>query len=337
MIFAPQPESPGVARETVLVAEDDPIFRRLFESRLQSWGYRVITAEDGTEAWELLQRRNTADLLILDWIMPGVDGIELCRRIRATQQDRYRYILLVSGKDEKQDVVSGLEAGADDYLTKPFDIGELRARVRAGIRILTLQHELIQAREALRFQATHDDLTGLWSRGTTLHLLKGELERGLRARTPTGILMIDVDHFKRVNDTFGHLNGDTVLIEAARRIDRSVRIYDFVGRYGGEEFLVVLSNCTLEDLQKIAERARRAFAEAPVMMRDGEVSVTVSIGGAMASGEVPELGLLSAADSALYEAKRSGRDRVVIGSWEGHRSPPSNTADGGIQLTTLRK
>jgi two-component system, cell cycle response regulator len=336
-IFVPQPESSGVARETVLVAEDDPIFRRLLESRLQSWGYRVITAEDGTEAWELLQRRNTADLLILDWIMPGVDGIELCRRIRAVQQDRYRYILLVSGKDEKQDVVSGLEAGADDYLTKPFDIGELRARVRAGTRILALQHELIQAREALRFQATHDDLTGLWSRGTALHLLKAELERGLRARTPTGILMIDLDHFKRVNDTYGHLNGDMVLIEAARRIDRSVRIYDFVGRYGGEEFLVVLSNCTLDDLQKIAERARRAFAEAPIMMHAGEVGVTVSIGGAMASGELPELELLSAADSALYEAKRSGRDRVVIASCAGQRTPPSNTADWGTQLTTFRK
>ena len=297
----------------------------------------MITAEDGTQAWELLQRPNTADLLILDWIMPGVDGIELCRRIRAIQQDRYRYILLVSGKDDKQDVVSGLEAGADDYLTKPFDIRELRARVRAGTRILTLQHELIQAREALRFQATHDDLTGLWSRGTTLHLLKGELERGLRSRTPTGILMIDVDHFKRVNDTHGHLNGDMVLIEAARRIDRSVRIYDFVGRYGGEEFLVVLSNCTLEDLQKIAERARRAFADAPIMMHAGEVSVTVSVGGVMALSEVRELDLLSAADSALYEAKRTGRDRVVIGMCEGNQVRHSNPKEWSPSLITLPK
>jgi diguanylate cyclase (GGDEF)-like protein len=297
----------------------------------------VITAEDGTQAWELLQHPNTADLLILDWIMPGVDGIELCRRIRAIQQDRYQYILLVSGKDEKQDVVAGLEAGADDYLTKPFDIGELRARVRAGTRILTLQHELIQAREALRFQATHDDLTGLWSRGTTLHLLKGELERGLRARTPTGILMIDVDHFKRVNDTYGHLNGDMVLIEAGRRIDRSVRIYDFLGRYGGEEFLVVLSNCTLEDLEKIAERARRAFAEAPIAMHAGEVNITVSIGGVMARSEVPELELLAAADSALYEAKRTGRDRIVIASCGTNQAGHANPTEWGAQFTTLRK
>ena len=321
----------------MLVAEDDPIFRRLLESRLQSWGYQVITAEDGTQAWELLQRPNTADLLILDWMMPGVDGIELCRRIRAIQQDRYRYILLVSGKDDKQDVVSGLEAGADDYLTKPFDIRELRARVRVGTRILTLQHELIQAREALRFQATHDDLTGLWSRGTTLHLLKGELERGLRSHTPTGILMIDVDHFKSVNDTHGHLNGDMVLIEAARRIDRSVRIYDFVGRYGGEEFLVVLSNCSMEDLQKIAERARRAFADAPIMMHAGEVSVTVSVGGVMASSDVRELELLSAADAALYEAKRTGRDRVVISSCEANQIRQANPTEWSTPLLTLRK
>jgi two-component system cell cycle response regulator len=173
----------------------------------------VITAENGAEPWKLLQQRHTPDLLVLDWIMPGVDGIEVCRRIREKQRDRYKYILLVSGKDEKQDVVAGLEAGAGDYLTKPFDIGELRARLRAGKRILALQHKLIQAREALRFQATHDDLTGLWSRGATLHLLSCELQRGHRSRTPTGILMIDLDHFKSVNDTYGHLHGDAVLKE----------------------------------------------------------------------------------------------------------------------------
>lgn len=217
------------------------------------------------------------------------------------------------GERQKQDVIAGLEAGADDYLTKPFDIGELRARLRAGKRILTLQRELIQAREALRFQATHDDLTGLWSRGATLHLLGCELQRGLRSRTPTGILMIDLDHFKSVNDTYGHLNGDAVLKEAGCRINQAVRNYDFAGRYGGEEFLVVLSNCTLDDLKKIIERARRAFAETSISTDAGDVSATVSIGGVVASSEIPDLELLSAADSALYEAKRTGRNRVVIG------------------------
>jgi two-component system cell cycle response regulator len=306
----------GNASATVLVAEDDPIFRRLLQARLHSWDYRVITAKDGTEAWELLQQPSPPDLLILDWIMPGVDGIELCRRIRATQRERYQYIVLVSGRDEKQDVVAGLEAGADDYLTKPFDIGELRARLRTGARILSLQRELIQAREVLRFQATHDDLTGLWSRGTALQLLNAELERGLRFGGQTGILMIDIDHFKRVNDTYGHLNGDAVLKEAGRRLKNSVRSYDFVGRYGGEEFLVVLSNCTADKLKEIAERARCAFAQTPISTDAKDLRVTISIGGVVAPSEIWDLELLSAADSALYEAKRTGRNRVVIGSCE---------------------
>jgi two-component system, cell cycle response regulator len=289
----------------------------------------VITAEDGAEAWKLLQQRYTPDLLILDWIMPGVDGIEVCRRIREKQRDRYQYILLVSGKDEKRDVVAGLEAGADDYLTKPFDIGELRARLRAGKRILALQHKLIQAREALRFQATHDDLTGLWSRGATLHLLGCELQRGLRSRAPTGILMIDLDHFKSVNDTYGHLNGDAVLKEAGCRIDHALRSYDFVGRYGGEEFLAVLSNCTPDDLQNIAERARCAVAETPISTDAGDVSVTVSIGGIVASSDLPVLKLLSAADSALYEAKEAGRNRVMIGLCEASRTQHTKATEGG--------
>ena len=300
--------------ETILIAEDDPIFRRLLQSRLQTWGYRVIAAEDGTQAWELLQQANTPDLLILDWMMPGLDGIELCRRMREKQNDRYPYILLVSGKDEKQDVVAGLEAGADDYLTKPFDVGELRARLRAGKRILSLQQELIQAREALRFQATHDDLTGLWSRGATMQLLSGELQRGLRSDTSTGILMIDLDHFKKINDTYGHLIGDAVLKETGHRIHHAVRSYDFVGRYGGEEFLAVLSDCSLEDLPVIAERARAAIGETPIATNAGQVRVTVSVGGAAAWSGMQDVEVLSIADAALYEAKGTGRNRVVIGS-----------------------
>jgi two-component system, cell cycle response regulator len=273
----------------------------------------VIAAKDGAEAWGLLQQSNTPDLLILDWMMPGLNGVELCRRIRERHQGSYQYILLVTGKDGKQDVVEGLEAGADDYLTKPFDVGELRARVSTGKRILSLQRELIQAREDLRFQATHDSLTGLRSRGATLDLLASELQRASRSHTPTGILMIDLDHFKKVNDTHGHPVGDAVLREAAHRISDAVRSYDFVGRYGGEEFLAVLSNCTLDDLRMVAERIRCAVAEAAVATKAINVTVTVSIGGVVTSNGTDDLELLSAADSALYEAKRSGRNRVVIG------------------------
>ena len=320
--------------ETVFLADDDPIFRRLLESRLKSWGYRVILAEDGNQAWKLLQQSNTPDLLILDWIMPGIDGIELCRRVRAMPQERYQYILLLSGKDQKRDVVAGLEAGADDYLTKPFDISELRARLRAGKTILMLQHELIQAREALRFEATHDDLTGLWSHGATLHLLASELQRSVRSHTDTGVLMMDLDHFKSVNDTYGHLAGDVVLKEAGRRIHQVVRNYDSVGRYGGEEFLVVLSNCTADDLQRIAERARGALSETPISTDAGDVNITISVGGVIGSGDRRDVELLSCADTALYEAKRSGRNRVVIGSCDPIPSSERLSTDTGTQLTS---
>ncbi len=321
---------------TVLVAEDDPFFRKLLQSRLQSWGYQVAIAENGTQAWELLEQSNTPDLIILDWLMPGIDGIELCRRIRARQRerDRYQYILLVSGKDEKRDVVAGLEAGADDYVTKPFDMGELEARLRTGKRILSLQHELIQAREILRYQATHDDLTGLLSRAATLHLLERELQRGRRSRTPTGLLMIDIDRFKSVNDTYGHLNGDTVLKEVAYRISHTMRSYDFVGRYGGEEFVAVLSKCSPDDLRNIAERALSAVSESPVKTEGGDLIVTVSIGGAVTPNNISDLELLSVADSSLYEAKRTGRNRVVTRSCEASSALDTRALGIGTQPLT---
>lgn len=305
-------QEPTQSAQRVLVAEDDPIFRRVLERQLNNWGYEAIVVQDGGEAWEILQQSNPPDLLILDWMMPGIDGLELCRRIRQKQSDRYQYVLLLTGKDEKEDVIEGLNSGADDYLTKPFDIGELRARLRTGKRILALQTELIQAREALRFEATHDALTGLWSRGATLHLLGSEMQRCARTNTSTGILMVDLDHFKNINDTYGHLIGDEVLKETAYRIGQAVRSYDFVGRYGGEEFLAILTNCTLADIRMVAERIRTAIADLPIATKTADVKATASIGGVVTSKGAHDLEFLAAADSALYEAKRTGRNRVVI-------------------------
>jgi len=301
-----------LSSETILIAEDDRIFRRILQSWLQNWGYRVIAVEDGTQAWEHLQQDNAPALLILDWMMPGIDGAELCRRIRAKRSAFYQYILLVTAKDDKHDVVQGLEAGADDYLTKPFDPGELRARVQVGKRILTLQRELIQAQEEIRFQANHDGLTTMWNRVAILNLLGGELQRAARSRASTGLLMMDLDHFKQINDNHGHLNGDAVLKEAANRINLAVRSYDFVGRYGGEEFLAILPNCGLEDLRTVAERIRCAVAATPICTETARMAMTVSIGGVAMANATPDLELLAAADAALYLAKRNGRDQVAI-------------------------
>jgi two-component system, cell cycle response regulator len=306
-------ERPGSSCERVLVAEDDAMFRKILQSWLENWGYQVTLAEDGAKAWEILQSTIPPQLVILDWMMPAINGVELCHRVREQNRSPYQYVLLATAKDAKQDLVQGLEAGADDYLTKPFDKSELRARLRACNRILTLQDGQIQAQELLRFQATHDLLTGIWNRGAILETLRRELERAARSETPTGIMMLDIDHFKTVNDTYGHLAGDRVLMEVTQRIIRAVRAYDAVGRYGGEEFLIVLPGCTREQINQGSERVRSAVDSGPIMLDGRPITVTVSIGAAVTTrAVVSETAMLAAADAALYRAKDIGRNRTVL-------------------------
>src|ERR1700691_265876 len=289
--------------DSVLIAEDDSICSMILQTWLKTWGYRVVVAKNGIEAWDILQQEHSPELLILDWVMPGIDGLELCRRIRQRQQNAY--ILLVTANDKKREIVNGLEAGADDYLTKPFDSDELRARLRVGQRMLPLH-------QRLRFQATHDTLTGIWSRGATLDMLHRELERAARAQASTGVLMLDLDRFKNINDTRGHLGGDSVLKEVVRRIAHTVRTYDVVGRYGGEEFLIVLPGCNRDNIQETAERIRTTVAGSPIQVAESEIFATVSIGGAVASpGKVSAKEILAHADAALYRAKAAGRNCVA--------------------------
>ena len=296
----------------VLVAEDDPMFRRILKHWLETWGYSVMLAEDGTQAWEILQQDSQPELLILDWVMPGVDGAELCHRVRARARTLYQYILLVTAKDNTEDVVTGLEAGADDYLTKPFERNELRARLRVGRRILTLQAGLIQAREDLRFQATHDALTGIWNRRASLDLLQREIERASRTQSSTGLLMLDIDHFKQVNDNYGHLAGDAVLREVAARITRVVRSYDLVGRHGGEEFMVVLPGCDRDRVLQSAERIRSAIESPPFVMDELQIGVTISVGATSCTSGMSEKEMLTNADDALYKAKNAGRNCTAM-------------------------
>lgn len=302
-------------KNKVLIAEDDPVSRRVLHTFLLKWGYEVVVAEDGTQALAILERQDFPRLAVLDWMMPGLEGTQVCERIRKEPNRPYVYILLLTARSQKEDILKGLESGADDYLTKPFDAQELRARLQVGQRILSLQNHLIEAREELLFQATHDALTGLANRGVILEALHRERSRQSRMGGSFGVVLADLDHFKYVNDQHGHLVGDAVLQELARRMRAAVRPYDLVGRYGGEEFLIVVPSSDVRGTMGLAERIRKSVEERPVKTEAGEIHMTISLGVAVADPVVPldAQALLQVADDALYRAKDRGRNRCELG------------------------
>jgi two-component system, cell cycle response regulator len=298
----------------ILVADDDVLSRRLLEKTLERAGYEVIAVENGRLAAENLCRQDGPRLALLDWVMPELDGPAVCREVRQKREQPYVHMVLLTSKESKRDIVEGLESGADDYLIKPFDAAELTARLRTGLRILQLEDKLVEAREEMRFKATYDPLTGLLNRGVILDLLSRELCRTRRDAGCTTVLIGDVDHFKSINDTRGHLVGDEVLREIAHRMLASVRSYDFVGRYGGEEFLVVLNNCDASQSLLRAEEIRRAIASVPVQTIQGPIPVTMSLGVLSSKdwGLRPVEELLREVDAALYKAKVAGRNCVKL-------------------------
>jgi diguanylate cyclase (GGDEF)-like protein len=296
----------------VLAAEDNPVFQSMLRSMLGKWGYDAIVAPDGKEAMRLLDREDPPRLAILDWMMPGMDGVEVCRTVRASRREPYIYMLLLTARTESQDLVEAMDAGADDYLTKPFVAHELKARLRAGRRILDLQTELVSAREALRIQAMYDHLTGVLNRGSVLDSLHQGLARAGRESSPLAVVMMDIDHFKNVNDTRGHQAGDAVLQETAQRMKSTIRSYDSLGRYGGEEFLIVLPGCDGEDAIRQGERIRDAVASQPFVYKGASFTSTCSAGVSWRPQATLDdaTELIREADMALYRAKAGGRNRV---------------------------
>src|SRR6202049_178656 len=286
----------------ILIADDESVSRRMLQGLLTKWGYEVVSVEDGKAAWEQLNVPDAPRIALLDWMMPGRNGVDVCREMRAHRPEPYTYILLLTAKDAKESVVEGLESGADDYLTKPFHPQELKARLRVGLRLLNLEDTLVQAREAMRFKATHDALTGGWNRGRIPETLDREITRSWREGASLGVVIGDLDHFKSVNDTCGHLAGDNVLQEATRRMQASVRSYDAVGRYGGEEFLILLPGCGAVETAEKAEKLRRAICERPIDTDSGALNISMSMG-AVATGDWPENTanqILHMVDLALY-------------------------------------
>lgn len=303
----------------VLIADDDPISRLALEAKLAEWGYEVTACANGAEALRAMQSAGAPQMAILDWVMPDLDGLSICSELRKQAQEPYIYILVLTVRDRKQDLVAALEAGADDYLAKPFDPNELRARLWAGCRILGLQQELIASRDALRIQASHDPLTGLWNRGAILSLLKQEMDRSRREQSPLSVALADLDLFKQINDTHGHLTGDAVLRKITGALHENMRVYDAIGRYGGEEFLIVLPGCDEADAQQTCERLRACVEQLPITIEpapgvEKTIHVTLSLGLATApGGRLPDPDtLIRQADGALYRAKEAGGNRSEV-------------------------
>jgi two-component system, cell cycle response regulator len=291
----------------ILLVEDSAVERHQIAGYLHSWNLDFTAAENGTEAWKLLQSSDPPCLVLLDWMLPDLDGIELCRSIRTLGGNGiYIYTVMLTAKDKKSDLLAAMAAGADDYLAKPVDPSELRARILVGKRILELQ-------QSLRFAATHDYLTKLFNREEILASLKREMARSEREQRSTTVILADLDHFKNVNDSLGHAAGDTVLKEVAERLHRDLRPYDLVGRYGGEEFLLILPNCGLATGVRRADEIRGLVSKNAVITTFAKVPVTVSMGVTatdLGGGSITAESLLQQADSALYQAKQKGRNRV---------------------------
>jgi len=302
------------SKKRVLIAEDDPVSCHLLKSFLIKWDYDVAVATDGLAALKILESEDNPRLAVLDWMMPGVEGPQICQCIREHKNRPYVYVLLLTARTEKRDLLRGLGLGADDYLTKPFDAEELRARLLVGERILNLQDDLIAAREELRFRATHDILTGISNRASIMDALRSELARQVREHRSFGVILADIDHFKNVNDTYGHLCGDQVLQAVALRMKESIRPYDTIGRYGGEEFLIIAPASDAAGTLALAERIRGALEATPVSTQGGDVHLTASLGATVstdAQGVDPQR-LLRLADQALYRAKQQGRNRSEL-------------------------
>jgi len=293
----------------ILIVEDDPVSRRLLESFLSGWGYSVQLASNGSEAWEILRNPDAPNLLISDWMMPEMDGLELCRRIRAEGKASYTYFIILTAKGKKEDIVKGLEAGADDFLIKPFSHEELKCRIHIGERILNLEERILQL-------ANTDALTGVLNRRAFMQRMEEEVHRAMRKEEPFSLIMVDIDHFKKINDTYGHQAGDLVLQKFTSLLETSIRPYDLTARYGGEEFILCLPGTNGLQAESAAERIRGSVAAETIEIADQSESfrITASFGVAAFSLGVDDHieAVINRADGALYRAKDEGRNRVCL-------------------------
>ena len=301
----------------VLVADDTHVWQRMLDKTLRKWGYDVVLVDDGQAALQALTAPEAPEMALLDWVMPGMDGIDVCREVRKAKADSALYVIILTARESKEDTVAALEAGADDYLTKPFHPEELHARLRVGERIVGLQKALQRAYERALDDSLTDPLTGLRTRRGFREVLTEHIEHARRTGDPVSVMMADIDHFKRINDTYGHQAGDEVLGGLADIFCHSLREgVDTASRHGGEEFAFILPRTRMADALDIAERIRLEVEDQIFPTEKGPLRATISIGIATYDPlesryePTPEK-LLAAADENLYRAKTEGRNRVA--------------------------
>jgi diguanylate cyclase (GGDEF)-like protein len=296
----------------VLIADADPTLLRQSEELLPKWGYELVGARTGPEALALLNGDSPPRIALLDWRLPEVDAVEICRRVRVRPESpSVHIVLLTAGGSEN--LPEGLNAGADDFLRKPVNPHELKARLRTGSRLLELEESVRVSQAALRVQVTRDPLTGAWNRSAILDFLSRDFARAEREQAPLAVVLADLDHLRDINDRYGQAAGDEVLKEAVRRMRSSIRAYDAVGRYGGEEFLVVLPGSDGLTALYVAERIRENVANVAVDTVEGKIPVTISLGvAAFGADRTDPIELLRSADGALAHAKASGHNRSAL-------------------------
>lgn len=293
----------------ILVAEDSRYYQRILQDTLSNWGYTVVLAKNGVQALERLKEKDGPKLAIIDWMMPEMNGLELCKKVRKTLDNSYIYLIFLTANSNKEDMIKGLEAGADDYITKPFNELELKFRLKNGERILNLENRIMQL-------ALTDPLTGLLNRRAFVDRLVSEIARYKRLGQPLSLIMVDLDNFKKCNDIYGHLVGDEVLKHVAKCFSQFLRKYDFIGRYGGEEFVICTPGVDASVAYTIAERLRKSMKHVNIQQEEGEplqLYITASFGICELSDKIKDVyDLTKEADEALYQAKANGKDQVVI-------------------------
>ena len=306
----------------ILIAEDDMVSRTILRRAVEKTGHECVAAADGEEAWEIYKENPDLDVIISDWMMPGVDGLALCRRVRGDEREGYTYFIFLTALGDREHLLMGLEAGADDYLSKPLDRSELQVRLISAFRVTALHRRLAQQNNELERlnrrlfeQSREDPLTRLGNRLRLREELEVLQARVRRYAHSYSVVLCDVDHFKLYNDGYGHLEGDEVLRRVAQKISRHLRSGDTAYRYGGEEFLIVLPEQDLQTAASVAGRLRQAIQEMEIPHEANDPSgvVTISAGVATVSSESPKSAdeLLKEADEALYRAKQAGRNRVA--------------------------